>query len=74
MYLFRLALTKTLSGRCLGETVAACNVCCASIADKFPGLACGPQREIFGKRRRAVLNFHVARSKARSSESMLVPS
>jgi hypothetical protein len=42
-------------------------------AAQYPELACEPQREIFGKARRGVFKFYVARSKARSSESMLVP-
>jgi hypothetical protein len=63
----------SLSGRCPVEAVDARNVYRASIADKYPALAYGPPREIFEKASRDGLKLYVARSKARSSESMLVP-
>ena len=56
-----------------GKAVAPGNVRRAAAAGGHQALACGPQREIFGRTRRAVLKFCVARSKARSFESMLVP-
>src|SRR5207249_348908 len=65
--------STSISGRCPGKALDAWNVRPAAAAGKHPALACGPQREIFGKARRAVLKFCVARSKARSFESMLVP-
>ena len=61
------------NGHCPGKAVAARNVRRAATAGEQQALACGPQREIFGRTRRAVLKFCVARSKARSFESMLVP-
>ncbi len=63
----------SLRGRCPGNGLDAWNVRRASIADEYPDLACAPHREIFGKRRPAVFEFYVVRSKARSSESMFGP-
>ena len=67
------AAQHRFSGNCPGKAEAAGNVRRAAAAGEHPALACGPQREIFGRTRRAVLKFCVARSRARSFESMLVP-
>ena len=66
--------STSVSGHCPGKAVAAGNVGRAAAAGEHQALACEPQREIFEKARRGGLKLYVARSKARSFESMLVPS
>ena len=61
------------NGHSPGKAVAAGNVRRAAAAGEHWALACGPQREIFGRTWPAVLKFCAARSKARSFESMLAP-
>ena len=71
---FTVSSCRPLNGHYLGKKAAdAWNVRQASVVDEYPDLACGPQGEIFEKKRRVVLTFYVARSKARSFESMLGP-
>ena len=66
-------MVTSVSGRCPGKAVAAGDVRRAAAAGEHRALACGPRREIFGKTLRVASKFCVARSKARSFESMLVP-
>ena len=71
--IFGLRPDQSVSGHCPGKAVAAGNVRRAAAVGEHLALAWWPQREIFGRTRCAVLRSCVARSKARSFESMLVP-
>jgi hypothetical protein len=66
-------LVTSVSGRYPGKAVAAGNVRRAAAAGEHQALACGLQRQIFGKTLLVASKFCVARSKARSFESMSVP-